>query len=62
MNWKSPWSRKGAILTRPSGYLADGTMIVVNHARAHLGKTVRVTIAGTLQTTAGRLFFAELEP
>lgn len=42
------------------GYLADGTMIVVNNARAHLGKTVHVVIAGTLQTTAGRLFFAEL--
>jgi uncharacterized protein YacL len=43
------------------GYLADGTMIVVNHARAHLGKTVHVVIAGTLQTTAGRLFFGELK-
>jgi len=44
------------------GYLPDGTMIVVNHARPHLGKTVHVVIAGTLQTTAGRLFFAELKP
>ena len=43
------------------GYLADGTMIVVNHARPHLGKTMHVVIAGTLQTTAGRLFFAELK-
>lgn len=42
------------------GYLADGTMIVVNHARGQIGKTVPVTIAGTLQTTAGNLFFAEL--
>ena len=42
------------------GYLPDGTMIVVNQARNQLGKTVNVTIAGTLQTTAGRLFFAEL--
>lgn len=42
------------------GYLPDGTMIVVNHARERLGQTVHVTIAGTLQTTAGRLFFAEL--
>jgi uncharacterized protein YacL len=43
------------------GYLADGTMIVVNHARQHLGKTMHVVIAGTLQTTAGRLFFAEIK-
>jgi uncharacterized protein YacL len=43
------------------GYLADGTMIVVNHARAHLGKTVFVMISSSLQTSAGRLFFAELK-
>lgn len=43
------------------GYLPDGTMIVVNHARPHLGKTMRVTIASALQTSAGRLFFAELK-
>jgi len=42
------------------GYLSDGTMIVVNHARGHIGKTVPITIAGALQTTAGQLFFAEL--
>jgi len=43
------------------GYLSDGTMIVVNHARAALGKTVEIVIAGTLQTSAGRLLFAELK-
>lgn len=42
------------------GYLADGTMIVVNHARAHIGKTVPVVVASALQTSAGRLFFADL--
>ena len=43
------------------GYLPDGTMIVVNHARPHLGKTVPVVIASALVTNAGRLFFAELK-
>lgn len=43
------------------GYLPDGTMIVVNHARAHLGKTRTVVVASALQTTAGRLIFAELK-
>lgn len=43
------------------GYLADGTMIVVNHGRSMIGRNVHVVIAGTLQTTAGRLFFAELK-
>jgi uncharacterized protein YacL len=43
------------------GYLPDGTMIVVNHARPHLGKTKPVVVASALQTTAGRLIFAELK-
>lgn len=43
------------------GYLPDGTMIVVNHARTHLGKTKRVVIGSALQTSAGRLFFADLK-
>ena len=43
------------------GYLPDGTMIVVNHARAHLGKTATVIVSSALQTTAGRLIFAELK-
>jgi uncharacterized protein YacL len=42
------------------GYLPDGTMIVVNHARAHIGKTVPIVVASALQTGAGRLFFADL--
>ena len=43
------------------GYLPDGTMIVVNHARTHLGKTKTVVVASALQTAAGRLIFAELK-
>ena len=43
------------------GYLNDGTMIVVNHGRGLVGKNVRVSISSILQTSAGRLFFAELK-
>ncbi len=43
------------------GYMPDGTMIVVNHARARLGGTATVIISGAHQTSAGRLFFAELK-
>jgi len=43
------------------GYLPDGTMIVVNHARAHLGKVATVVVSSALQTGAGRLIFAELK-
>jgi len=42
------------------GYLSDGTMIIVNHGRKLIGQTVSVVITTTLQTSAGRLFFAEL--
>ena len=42
------------------GYLPDGTMIIVNNARARLGKTVNVQVASAMQTSAGRLIFAEM--
>src|SRR4051812_19918424 len=43
------------------GYLPDGTMIVVNHAKACLGKVVTIVVSSALQTGAGRLIFAELK-
>ena len=43
------------------GYLPDGTMIVVNHARSRIGQTAIVSVSSALQTTAGRLIFAELK-
>jgi uncharacterized protein YacL len=44
------------------GYLPDGTMIVVNHARPYLGKVATVVVSSALQTGAGRLIFAEIKP
>jgi uncharacterized protein YacL len=43
------------------GYLPDGTMIVVNHAKRHMGTLQHVIVAGAVQTSAGRLIFAELK-
>jgi uncharacterized protein YacL len=43
------------------GYLPDGTMVVVNQARASLGQTVTISVSSVVHTTAGRLFFAELK-
>lgn len=43
------------------GYLPDGTMIVVNQARPHLGTTATVVVSTALQTAGGRLIFAELK-
>ena len=35
--------------------------IVVNHARSRLGQSAIVTVSSALQTSAGRLIFAELK-
>ena len=42
------------------GYLSDGTMIVANHAVAKIGSTVEIIVLSTLQTTSGKIVFAEL--
>ncbi|MEO0413821.1 MAG: twitching motility protein PilT [Verrucomicrobiota bacterium] len=42
------------------GYLADGTMIVVNQGRHYVGSTRSVEITKSVQTSGGRLIFAEL--
>jgi uncharacterized protein YacL len=56
-----PLVKEGRDAHQAVGYLPDGTMIIVNHARPHLGKTLRVVIGSAVQTSAGRLFFAELK-
>ncbi|MEI3607910.1 PIN/TRAM domain-containing protein [Pseudogracilibacillus sp. SE30717A] len=40
-------------------YLDDGTMIVVEDGRDHIGKTIEVLITSVLQTSAGRMIFAK---
>ncbi len=41
------------------GYLDDGTMIVVEDGRGHIGKTIDVVVTSVLQTSAGRMIFAK---
>lgn len=41
------------------GYLDDGTMIVVDGGRRHIGETVNVMVTSVLQTAAGRMIFAK---
>lgn len=43
------------------GYLDDGTMIVIEGAREHLGDTVDIVVTSVLQTSAGRMVFGRLE-
>ena len=42
-------------------YLDDGTMIVVDNARRHIGRNVEVIVTSVLQTTAGRMIFTRLK-
>ncbi len=39
------------------GYLEDGTMVVVEHARDRLGAEVGLVVTSVLQTSAGRMIF-----
>ncbi len=52
--------KKGKDEGQAVGYLPDGTMIVVNSAVRRIGDTVDVVVSGALQTSAGRLIFADL--
>lgn len=42
------------------GYLEDGAMVVVAHAKQYIGEAVEVEISRALQTDAGKMIFAEL--
>lgn len=42
-------------------YLPDGTMIVVNQANRLIGQQVLIVVTSSLQTSAGRMVFAELK-
>jgi len=41
------------------GYLEDGTMIVIDGGRKHIGECLNVTVTSILQTAAGRMIFAK---
>ncbi len=39
------------------GYLDDGTMVVVEDGEKFIGKEIKVSVTGTIQTSAGRIIF-----
>lgn len=49
--------KEGKEATQAVGYLDDGTMVVVDNGRSHLGKNVEVLVTSVLQTSAGRMIF-----
>ncbi|MBU2701586.1 putative protein YacL [Sporomusaceae bacterium BoRhaA] len=42
-------------------YLDDGTMIVVDGGKKHIGDTIGVLVTSVLQTAAGRMIFAKMK-
>lgn len=43
------------------GYLEDGTMVVIEGGREHLGEMVTAEVTSVLQTSAGRMVFGKYE-
>jgi uncharacterized protein YacL len=43
------------------GYLEDGTMVVVEQGRSHLGQEVAIAVTSVLQNPAGRMIFGRVE-
>jgi len=54
-------AREGNQAGQGVGYLEDGTMVVVENGRAHLGETLDVVVTQLIQTERGRMVFAKLE-
>lgn len=49
--------RAGTAEQQGIGYLDDGTMVVVEHARDHINREVDLVVTNTTQTAAGRMIF-----
>lgn len=52
-------TQKGQSSSQAVGYLADGTMVVVDKASAKIGQTIEIEFIRSLQTAAGRMMFAK---
>lgn len=53
-------TQKGQDSHQAVGYLRDGTMVVVENAKRHIGQTKKIEIIRSLQTDAGKMMFAKL--
>lgn len=51
--------KEGKEANQGLAYLDDGTMIVVDGGKKHMGETINVLVTSALQTPAGRMIFAK---
>jgi uncharacterized protein YacL len=53
--------KEGKEFNQGVGYLDDGTMVVVDHARKLIGKSVEITVTSVLQTASGKMIFGKMD-
>jgi len=53
--------KEGKEFNQGVGYLDDGTMVVVDHARKMIGKSVEIAVTSVLQTASGKMIFGKME-
>jgi uncharacterized protein YacL len=53
--------KEGKEYNQGVGYLDDGTMVVVDHARKLIGKAVEISVTSVLQTASGKMIFGKLD-
>ncbi|MBX3119615.1 MAG: TRAM domain-containing protein [Fimbriimonadaceae bacterium] len=54
-------AREGSQFGQGVGYLDDGTMVVVENGRNHIGETVDTSVTQVIQTERGKMIFAEID-
>jgi len=52
--------REGKEKNQGIAFMDDGTMVVIDNARRLIGRTIKVVVSSVLQTSAGRMIFANL--
>jgi uncharacterized protein YacL len=53
--------KEGKEYNQGVGYLDDGTMVVVDHARRLIGRSVEISVTSVLQTASGKMIFGKME-
>ena len=53
--------KEGKEFNQGVGYLDDGTMVVVDHARKLIGRSVGISVTSVLQTASGKMIFGKAE-
>jgi uncharacterized protein YacL len=53
--------KEGKEYNQGVGYLDDGTMVVVDHARKMIGKPVDISVTSVLQTASGKMIFGKMD-